>query len=68
MIQYQYYCANRDILLDYDEFSNCRICGDSISNCKTVIILQNTRNNHKKLVNQYLRKQKLKRILDENLL
>jgi hypothetical protein len=65
------YCKCRDILIEYDEFYKCSIC---IHRCETLTIIRIMNPSleyeevHNILVKQYVRKQKLKRILDETIL
>ena len=69
------YCKYRDILIERSEYNRCEICG-GFEYCETSTIIKTTcigkttldqltlDNEHQRLVNEYLRKKKLERILE----
>ena len=68
------YCKHRDILMSEEKWSKCAMCYELFRNgCKTELLCRSTSMKkvlelHENLVNEYLRKKKLERILDESIL
>ena len=63
------YCKHRDIIITYREYNLCNLCGER-ADCETLILRTNTFGStpyeeaHRILVREYLRREKLKRILE----